>query len=291
MKILALGVLLLSSLLTLSVGPKIVQGQCVGSGTYADPYVYQSPVDPATGAQFMVKRGQTQNSDQFTIDGILISESMQAQVDERQEKNTHPILGLITTKHTGASLDLESVSTQINQNGWKRTWHKVTEVVGSIVEFQSPTNPPETIGVVKISTLESEMHQDANGTLGDLVVTSAITNPNPNPNNDPLAEDLTFTYAFNFNTDTWNASVDRKVNGEIDCSGTDQGSWSPYGAGTTVNLPDPSLPLAGSKADWYIDGTYADDAWTLSNNVHYHPGPLAFGFQPLQQAYIEQYCP
>lgn len=268
------------------------QGNCTGNGSYDDPYIYTSPVDPNTGVQFIIKRGQTIESDEFELQGTLIKESRQAQVDERQDKSTHPTLGLLTVRHQGSSLDLEGTSaSQMHFGSWKRIFDTVKETQGSIVEFQDPVNPPAIVGVVKVSTIESTMHQDATGDSGDLEVACKITKPNPNPNNDPLAEDLKFNFPFDFNGDRWNASVDRKVNGTSDINDSASGSWSPYGAGTMVNLQSPTQPLSGAQTDWYIDGQYADDAWTLANNVHYHPGPLSFGFNALPEWYMEESCP
>lgn len=98
-------------------------------------------------------------------------------------------------------------------------------------------------------------------------------------------------FEFDLSADSWSALVVRQVNGNYDMLGNDAGGWSPYGGGTGINLPNPKQPLSGAQTDWYIDGTAADDAWTLMHIVHHHPGPLHFGFQPMQQAYVEQYAP
>ena len=84
----------------------------------------------------------------------------------------------------------------------------------------------------------------------------------------------------------------RKVNGTQDILGSDAGSWGdPYGVGMYVNLPVPYQPLSNTRADWYLEGTNADYAWTLLNNVHYHPGPIQFPFTPYSEAFLTFYQP
>lgn len=163
--------------------------------------------------------------------------------------------------------------------------------MGSNFPFVDPLNPPEILGIPQLVTTISIARQDINGDVGELDVRSKIRNPNPNPNNDPLADDWTFKFTFDLPNDGWQANVKRTVSGKLDVEDAAGGSWNPYGAGTQISLVNPKQPLSGQPSDWYLDGTNADDAWTLLNIVHNHPGPITFSFTPYTEAFLTQYKP
>lgn len=260
-----------------------------GEGTFDDPYVYTSPV--VDGEQFVVVRGQTMFDDDFILDGTKYVDMDYEQLQSREEFEHKEGLGMIRSKFEGSfqELDWFIESNQDVYGTWKPIAEDIENFSGIIREFVSPINPPEVVGAWETKYTQSKMTQDIWGDVGTLQIVGQLQDANPDPNNDPPADDLTFTFSFDLPGDTWTAGVYREVDGSVDMTGLDTGDWNPYGVGTDISLPNPSQPLSGLDTDWYIDGTNADDAWTLMNNVHWHPGPITFSFAPFSEEYLTEY--
>lgn len=263
-----------------------------GTGTYDDPYVYTSPV--VNNESYIIVRGQALYDNQFVIGADRVTEAHYRQLQTREDFRILVMgLGLMRAEYVGTGQDIEHLATaqQDPQNNWVTTFEVFTDKYGTMAEFPNVQNPPEIIGQWHYDTMESKMTQDIGGVVGTLTVRTQVEKKDPNANNLPLVDNWRYEFTFDLPSDAWTASVHREVNGTLDMQGNDAGSWNPYGAGTTINLPNPTQPLSGLQSDWYLDGTYADDAWTLLNNVHYHPGPITFSFAEYTQAFLTEYKP
>ena len=264
-----------------------------GDGSYESPYEYTSPVED--NKYFIDRRGQTMHDDPpAVVANEELSGSHYQQIHEREDfKRELASEPFLRKKYVGSSQDRTYVLVKtVNSAGnWKKTYESFEDELGIVIEFLDPMNPNQVVGAPKYVTVKSTMKQDIDGDSGELKVKALVQKANPNPNTDPPADAWVFTFTFDFPNDNWTVTIGRKVNDVIDIFDSDEGTWSPYGVGTHIDLAGPTEPLSNTPADWYLEGENADDAWTLVNNIHHHPGPIGFSFWPYPEAFLTHYQP